>query len=71
MILHTLTYKAIKLNTFFHYSTSKIDDLAQKCMHSTKSTFSFGTLYKIVHFLSLYGFVGKSVCKIVNLKFLK
>ena len=67
MILHKLTYKAIKLHTFFQYSTSKIDDLAQKCMHSTKSTISFGTLYKIVHFLSLYGFVGKSVCKIVNL----
>ena len=67
MILHKLTYKAIKLHTFFQYSTSKIDDLAQKCMHSAKSTISFGTLYKIVHFPSLYGFVGKSVCRINNL----
>ena len=67
MNLHTLIYKAIKLYTFCHYSTSKIDDLAQKCMHSAKSTISFGTWYKNVYFLSLYGFVGKSVCKIINL----
>ena len=34
--------KCMKLYIIFHYSTSRTDDFAQKCMKSAKSSISFG-----------------------------